>query len=125
MLQKSTVFLLVFQLDIDIEPEKGWKTEDVFVPPGFHVAAEMTAEEEKPEGEAGEQPYSYPLGLGGVLMNACVGTNYQPGDPCYDAYWAETICAVSKIVLFSVSQFIMFSYLNRKIERVMLSNCIL
>ncbi|XP_078353427.1 uncharacterized protein LOC144638119 [Oculina patagonica] len=81
------------KLDINIEPEKGWKTEDLFVPPGFHVDAEMTGEDEKPEGEAGDQPFLYPMGVGGMLMNACVGTNYQPGDPCYEAYWETTRCA--------------------------------
>lgn len=89
-------------MDINIEPEKGWKTEDMFVPPGFHVDAEMTGEDEKPEGEAGDQPFLYPMGVGGMLMNSCTGTNYQPGDPCYEAYWETTICAVSKIVMYSV-----------------------
>ncbi len=89
----------MFQLDINIEPEKGWKTEDLFVPPGFHVDAEMTGEDEKPEGEAGDQPFLYPMGVGGMLMNSCVGTNYQPGDPCYEAYWATTRCEVSKLIV--------------------------
>ena len=82
-------------MEINVEPEKGWKTEDMFVPAGFHIDAEMTGEDEEPEGEAGEQPFSYPMGVGGVLMNGCYGTNYQPGDPCYEAYWETTICAVS------------------------------
>ena len=91
----------IFKLDINIEPEKGWKTEDLLVPAGFHIEAEMTGKDEEdeedkePEGEAGEQPYVYPMGVGGVLMNGCYGTDYQPGDPCYDAYGATTICAVS------------------------------
>ncbi|KAJ7378599.1 hypothetical protein OS493_021899 [Desmophyllum pertusum] len=50
------------RMDIDVEPEKGWKTEDMFVPPGFHINAELTGEDEKPEGEAGEQPFVYPWG---------------------------------------------------------------
>ena len=83
-------------MDIDVEPEKGWKTQDMFVPPGFHVSAEVHTEGEEPEGEVGEQPYSYPLGLGGVLMNACLGTNYQPGDPCFQSYWATTGCEVGE-----------------------------
>lgn len=88
----------IFKLDINIEPEKGWKTEDMFVPAGFHIDAEMTGEDEEPEGEPGEQPYVYPMGVGGVLMNGCYGTNYKPGDPCYDAYGTTTICAVSLII---------------------------
>ena len=82
-------------MDIDIQPEKGWKTEDIFVPPGFHIDAELTGEDERPEGEAGEQPYIYPMGVGGILMNGCFGTNYQPGDPCYEAFWKTTLCHVS------------------------------
>ncbi|XP_078353422.1 uncharacterized protein LOC144638115 isoform X2 [Oculina patagonica] len=80
------------KLEINIEPEKGWKTEDMFVPAGFHIDAEMTGEDEEPEGEAGEQPFSFPMGVGGVLMNGCYGTGYQPGDPCYEAYDKTTIC---------------------------------
>ena len=99
-------FLFVFQLDIDIEPEKGWKTEEMFVPPGFHISAEMSGEDEKPDGEAGEQPFAYPMGVGGVLMNGCFGTNYKPGDPCYVAYWETTICHVSIIRSFSQLMFL-------------------
>ena len=101
----------MFQLDINIEPEKGWKTEDLFVPPGFHVAAEMKGGGPEPKGEAGTQPFMYPAGLGGILMNGCYGTNYQKGDPCFNAYWKTTRCEVSKLVLFSVTHFLIFSYL--------------
>ena len=85
----------IFKLEINVQPEKGWKTEDLFVPAGFHIDAEMTGEDEEPEGTPGEQPVAYPMGVGGVLMNGCFGTNYQAGDPCYEAEWKTTICAVS------------------------------
>jgi len=66
----------------------------LLVPAGFHIDAELTGEEEKSEGETGEQPYVYPMGVGGLLMNGCFGTNYQPGDPCYEARWKTTLCLV-------------------------------
>jgi len=80
------------KLEVNVEPEKGWKTEDLLVPAGFHIDAELTGEDEKSEGETGEQPYVYPMGVGGLLMNGCFGTNYQPGDPCYEARWKTTLC---------------------------------
>ena len=95
-------------MDIDIQPEKGWKTEDIFVPPGFHIDAEITGEDERPEGEAGEQPYIYPMGVGGILMNGCFGTNYQPGDPCYEAFWKTTLCHVSARSMLVILGYIHF-----------------
>ena len=83
-------------MEVNVEPEKGWKTEDLLVPAGFHIDAEITGEDEEPQGEAGEQPYTYPMGVGGLFMNGCFGTNYQPGDPCYEARWKTTLCLVSQ-----------------------------
>ncbi|KAL9985287.1 hypothetical protein ACROYT_G007668 [Oculina patagonica] len=80
------------KLDINIVPDKGWKTEDLFVPSGFHIDAEITGEDAKQEGEKGEQPFMFPMGVGGMIMNGCFGKNYQPGDPCYQATWKTTIC---------------------------------
>ena len=83
------------QLEIDIKPDKGWQTEDLFVPPGFEIDAEITGEDEKPHGEAGDQPFAYPMGVCGLIMNGCFGRDYQQGDPCYEATWKTTICLVS------------------------------
>ncbi len=82
-------------MEVNVEPEKGWKTEDLLVPAGFHIDAEITGEDEEPEGETGEQPFVYSMGVGGLLINGCFGTNYQPGDPCYEARWKTTLCLVS------------------------------
>ena len=74
------------QLAIDIEPDKGRKTEDLFVPPAFHIQAGLSGGEGgKPKGESGAQPFAFPVGVGGVLMNGCSGTNYQSGNPYYAA----------------------------------------
>ena len=85
-----------FQLNINIKPDKGWKSDDFFVPPGFHIDAEVTGEAEKSEGEKGEQPFAYPMGIGGMMMNGCYDTDYQRGDPCYQAKDTTTLCLVSK-----------------------------
>ncbi len=85
---------MYFQLDINIVPDKGWQTEDLFVPSGFHIDAEITGEDAKQEGEKGEQPFSYPMGVGGMIMNGCYDKNYQPGDPCFQAKGKTTICLV-------------------------------
>ena len=76
-------------------PDKGWKTDDLFVPSGLHIDAEVTGEDEQPKGETGEQPFAYPMGVGGLIMNGCFDKNYQPGDPCYQAKGKTTICMVS------------------------------
>ena len=85
-----------FQLDINIKPDKGWQTEDMFVPAGFHIDTEITGEDEKGEGEQGDQPYPYPMGVGGMIMNGCYGKNYQLGDPCYVVEDTTKLCLVSK-----------------------------
>ena len=89
-------------MEINIEPNKGWNTDNSFVPPGFHIASEMIDEGKKSKGEAGDQPYAYPMGVGGMIMNGCFGTNYQAGDPCYEARRKTTICTVSNTTLYAV-----------------------
>ena len=86
-------------MEIDIEPNKGWQTEDMFLPPGFRIGAEITAKGKKPKGQKGEQAFTYPMGIGGMIMNGCYGKNYQLGDPCYQAKDTTTLCLVSKHVL--------------------------
>lgn len=81
-------------MKVNIMPDKGWKTEDLFVPPGFHIDVEITGEDKKPHGEIGVQPFAYPMGVGGLIMNGCFGRDYQPGDPCYAAKRKTTICLV-------------------------------
>ena len=84
-------------MKVNIMPDKGWKTEDLFVPPGFHIDAEITGDEKKPHGEIGVQPFAYPMGAGGLMMNGCFGRDYQSGDPCYAAKRKTTICRVSML----------------------------
>ena len=80
----------------------------MFVPPGFHIDSKIEGEGEKPKGETGEQPFIYPLGVGGLIMNGCFVTNYQKGDPCYEAKWKTTICLVNEILVLNL-QFLTFT----------------
>ena len=83
------------QIKLDIVPDKGWQSEDMFVPPGYHLDSTITEGESSPK-EAEMTPYAYPAGLGTVLMNGCYGTGYQEGDPCYVATWTLDACLVKK-----------------------------
>ena len=93
----SSPILSLFQLELNIEPEKGWKTESMYAPAGVHVDAEYTSEDKDEEDFTAEQTFAYPMGIGGVMMNGCYDTNYQIGDPCYDFKTASPNCHVSKL----------------------------
>lgn len=74
-------------------PDKGWQSEDMFVPPGYHIDASVSGGEASPKDE-GAIPYLFPAGLGTALMNGCWGTGYKEGDPCYSAKWTSNVCQV-------------------------------
>ena len=74
-------------------PDKGWENEDMFLPPGYHIDAAVSGEEKSPK-EVGQTPYTFPMGIGGVMMNGCWGTGYKANDPCYNAKTTSTICLV-------------------------------
>jgi len=40
----------------------------------------------------GGQSFTYPVGIGPMLMNGCFGTGYKIGDPCYAAKRLNTKC---------------------------------
>ena len=82
-------------METNVKPDKGWQTDDLFVPPGFEIDTKVTKEDKTNHGEAGDQPFAYPMGVGGLIMNGCFGRDYQSGDPCYEATWKTTICLVS------------------------------
>ncbi|KAJ7356220.1 hypothetical protein OS493_025973 [Desmophyllum pertusum] len=88
--QKAEDFLKK-EIKLDIVPDKGWKSEDMFVPPGYHLDTKISEEESAPK-EMEINPFSYPAGLGSVMMNGCYGTGYQEGDPCYVAKWTLDAC---------------------------------
>ena len=96
----ESVFAL--QIKLDIVPEKGWHSEDMFVPPGYHLDSVISDDSGSPK-EPEPTAYVYPAGLGNVIMNGCYGTGYQETDPCYVAKWALDACLVS-IQDFSILQ---------------------
>ena len=95
--QTTKRYFIYFQLELNIEPNKGWETETMFVPAGVHVDAEYTSKDKPQETKTAVQPFTYPMGIGGVMMNGCYGRNYQPGDPCYAFKRMSSICLVSKL----------------------------
>ena len=68
----------------------------MFVPPGYHMSAEVENGGVKAESKEQVQPvYTYPAGIGSAIMNGCWGTGYKPGDPCYQSLAVSTACKVS------------------------------
>ncbi|XP_035667450.1 uncharacterized protein LOC118410076 [Branchiostoma floridae] len=68
---------------------------NTFVPAGYEISHRYQyADEEEDEQDAmgPSSAYSYPTGLGPVMMNGCFGTAYEPGDPCYDSKIPQTNC---------------------------------
>ena len=67
----------------------------MFVPPGYHINAAVENEGSSHKSqEQGESVYTYPAGIGSVMMNGCWGTGYKPGDPCYQSLGVLTACQV-------------------------------
>ena len=67
------------------------------VPAGMHITSRITADEKdnEPDGVIGQGASVYPFGIGGLLMNGCYGSGYEPGDPCFDATWTTDLCLVN------------------------------
>ena len=59
------------------------------------MEAKVVPESKPAPAVQGQQPFTFPFGAGGLIMNGCFGSGYQPGDRCYDATWATTKCLVS------------------------------
>ncbi|XP_019621121.1 PREDICTED: uncharacterized protein LOC109467541 [Branchiostoma belcheri] len=74
---------------------RGSNTGDSFSPPDQEVIVEFDHfdDNDEDEGSGGFSPKSYPNGLGSVLMNNCFANDYQPDDPCYQAFVQMDGCA--------------------------------
>lgn len=83
------------QIKLDITGDKGWQT-DMFISPGYHMDGKIEPETKSAPTANGEPPFPFPFGAGGLIMNGCFGSGYKPGDRCYDATWATTICLVGR-----------------------------
>lgn len=86
---------ILSQIKLDITGDKGWQTDDMFIPPGYHMYAKIEPESKPASAVNGQPPFTFPFGAGGLIMNGCFGSGYKPGDRCYDATWATTKCLVS------------------------------
>ncbi|XP_078693220.1 uncharacterized protein LOC144922968 [Branchiostoma floridae x Branchiostoma belcheri] len=81
--------------EIDFVPQKGMVEEDLFAPPGMNMKMDI---EENPQADDNaddmSEPtaFSYPLGMGGALMDGCFGTDYTPEDPCYNQKTVQPAC---------------------------------
>ncbi|XP_032235405.2 uncharacterized protein LOC116617089 isoform X2 [Nematostella vectensis] len=81
------------KIKLDIMPDKGWESTDMFVPAGYHINSHLENENAEDDlDKPSPTPYNYPAGIGSVIMNGCWGTGYKPGDPCYNAMENTTQC---------------------------------
>ncbi|CAH1268604.1 CLEC4M [Branchiostoma lanceolatum] len=78
---------------------RGTNTGDTFSPAGYELRLDFERDDDddgddgKDDSSEGLSPKFYPSGVGPMMMNGCFGTNYQIGDPCYDAFVPLEACA--------------------------------
>ncbi|XP_078616398.1 uncharacterized protein LOC144884799 [Branchiostoma floridae x Branchiostoma japonicum] len=86
----------VEEADIQLVPKAGGTMGNLFAPPGWEVRHKYKYKDDSNENKGistGQvAAYTYPNGLGPVLMNGCFGTGYKNGDPCYKAKIPRTGC---------------------------------
>ncbi|KAI8491970.1 hypothetical protein Bbelb_303430 [Branchiostoma belcheri] len=58
----------------------------------FDVTSRKLQDEDNVSSTGEATAYTYPAGLGPVLMNGCFGTGYKNGDPCWKAKIPRTGC---------------------------------
>ncbi|XP_078696167.1 uncharacterized protein LOC144924633 isoform X2 [Branchiostoma floridae x Branchiostoma belcheri] len=86
----------VEEADIQLVPRPGATMGNMYAPPGWEIRHKYKYKEDRDEervssgGQA--SAYTYPAGLGPVLMNGCFGTGYKNGDPCYKAKIPQEGC---------------------------------
>ncbi|XP_078695713.1 uncharacterized protein LOC144924459 [Branchiostoma floridae x Branchiostoma belcheri] len=86
----------VEEADIQLVPRPGATMGNMYAPPGWEIRHKYKYKDDGDEdnvsstGEA--TAYTYPAGLGPVLMNGCFGTGYKNGDPCWEAKIPRTGC---------------------------------
>lgn len=62
--------MIIVQIKLDITGDKGWKTDDMFIPPGYHMQAKIEPESKPAPPVNGQPPFTFPFGAGGMIMNA-------------------------------------------------------
>ena len=79
-------------VEISLKNEKGYM--DVggeFQPGGMDVKIQ-NIEDQPTDKKSGGDSFSYPYGIGPLLINGCFGSNYKKGDPCYANSRMSTSC---------------------------------
>ncbi|KAI8486042.1 hypothetical protein Bbelb_361420, partial [Branchiostoma belcheri] len=86
----------VEEADIQLVPRPGATMGNMYAPPGWEIRHKYKYKEDRDEDtvSSGGQAtaYTYPAGLGPVLMNGCFGTGYKNGDPCWEAKIPQKGC---------------------------------
>ncbi|KAI8516907.1 hypothetical protein Bbelb_054880 [Branchiostoma belcheri] len=83
---------------------------NMYAPPGWEIRHKYKYKDDSDNDKVssgGQDPaYTYPAGLGPVLMNGCFGTGYKNGDPCWEAKIPLEGCPVRDFhVSFSLRKF--------------------
>ncbi|XP_066264147.1 uncharacterized protein [Branchiostoma lanceolatum] len=87
----------VEEADVRVLPiSRGDDMGNTFVPAGYEISHKYHYVDEKDDEQdsstATVSAYSYPVGLGPVVMNGCFGTGYVNGDPCWEAKIPRESC---------------------------------
>ncbi|CAH1224577.1 Hypp18 [Branchiostoma lanceolatum] len=86
----------VEEADIQLVPRPGATMGNMYAPPGWEIRHKYKYKDDRNEDKdsSGGQTaaYTYPNGLGPVLMNGCFGTGYENGDPCWEAKIPQEGC---------------------------------
>ncbi|KAI8493784.1 hypothetical protein Bbelb_281310 [Branchiostoma belcheri] len=86
----------VEEADIQLVPRPGATMGNMYAPPGWEIRHKYKYKEDRDKDKVSSggqaSAYTYPAGLGPVLMNGCFGTGYKNGDPCYKAKIPRTGC---------------------------------
>ncbi|KAI8486132.1 hypothetical protein Bbelb_362320 [Branchiostoma belcheri] len=85
-----------FWADIQMVPRPGARMGNMYAPIGWEIRHKYKYWNDRDDDEGSSDKeataYTYPAGLGPVLMNGCFGTGYEEGDPCYKAKIPRTGC---------------------------------
>ncbi|XP_066271929.1 uncharacterized protein [Branchiostoma lanceolatum] len=85
----------VEQARVQVLHGRGMNTGDSFSPASQEVRMTFDHREENAEQDSSQVGggQAYPFGMGPIMMNGCFGTNYQEGDPCFEAFTPIEACA--------------------------------
>eukprot|EP00058_Branchiostoma_floridae_P003059 XP_002588547.1 hypothetical protein BRAFLDRAFT_122359 [Branchiostoma floridae] len=86
----------VEEADIQLLPKAGATMGNMYAPPGWEIRHKYKYKDDRDEDKGSfsgqTAAFTYPVGLGPVLMNGCFGTGYKNGDPCWKAKIPRTGC---------------------------------